>query len=77
MSIPGKAILVGFLTAIGTLGVGVSPVCAAAAALPKPAAEIPKRILVLYDEDKDNFPGLATIDRSVRESFRSGLGSAV
>jgi signal transduction histidine kinase len=37
----------------------------------------PKRVLVLYDENKDDFPGLAQIDRSLRESFRSELGRAV
>ena len=32
---------------------------------------------MLYDENKDDFPGLAQIDRSLRESFRSELGTAV
>ena len=41
------------------------------------AASAPKRVLVLYDENKDDFPGLAQIDRSLRESFRAELGRAV
>ena len=38
---------------------------------------MPKRILVLYDENKDDLPGLARTDRSLRESFRSELGKGV
>ncbi len=75
MSLLGKAILVGSLAALGALGVGLPPVRAPAAAPPDPAVA-PKRILVLYDEDKDNFPGLATIDRSLRDSFEAKLGKA-
>src|SRR5258706_13817923 len=67
MGLPGKILLVSFLTAF----------VAAGASAPEPAAQAPKHILVLYDEDKDNFPGLASIDRSVRESFESGLGPTV
>lgn len=49
-----------------------------AAALPsEPAAQAPKRILILYDENKDDFPGLAGIDRALRETFRSELGNEV
>jgi hypothetical protein len=59
-----KTILVGLLTAIGALSAGRS------------AAQEQKHILVLYDEDKDDFPGLARIDRTLRESFRSELGKA-
>ena len=43
----------------------------------QPAAQVRHRILVLYDEDKDDFPGLASIDRTLRESFRSELGTTV
>jgi signal transduction histidine kinase len=46
-----------------------------AAALPsEPAAQAPKRILVLYDENKDDLPGLARTDRSLRETFQAELG---
>ena len=72
MRLPWKTILAGFLTAPVALSVAVPPVHAAAPS--EPAAEIRKRILVLYHEDKDSFPGLATTDRSLRESFKSALG---
>ena len=39
-----------------------------------PAAQAPKRILVLYDENKDDLPGLARTDSSLRQAFRSELG---
>ena len=46
-----------------------------AAALPsEPAAQAPKRILILYDENKDDLPGLARTDRSLRETFHAELG---
>jgi signal transduction histidine kinase len=49
-----------------------------AAALPSaPAAQAPKRILILYDESKDDFPGLARIDRTLRDVFQSELGKGV
>ena len=76
MSSLGKAISVGVLIAIGALIVAVLPGRAATAAS-EPADQLPKRVLVLYDEDKDNFPGLAQIDRTLRESFRSELGKSV
>src|SRR5580765_7443473 len=60
MSLLARAILVGLLTA---------------AALPSvPAAQAPKRILILYDENKDDLPGLARTDRSLRETFQGELG---
>ena len=60
MSLLARAILVGVLTA---------------AALPsEPAAQAPKHILILYDENKDDLPGLARTDRSLRETFQAGLG---
>src|SRR5688572_32955893 len=76
MSPLGKTLLAGFLTAIAALSFGVSP-ARAAAPQAEAAAPVPKRILVLYDENKDDLPGLARIDRTMRESFRSELGSAV
>src|SRR5688572_19220354 len=72
----GNIILVGFLAAIALID-GMLPIRAAAPASPAPAATAAKRVLVLYDENKDDFPGLAQIDRSLRESFRSELGRAV
>jgi|SRR5688572_277114 len=77
MSLLRKIILVGFLAAIGALTVGVPPVHGAAKAPSDPAAQVRKRILVLYDENKDDLPGLARTDRSLRESFRAELGNAV
>ncbi|HZZ90947.1 MAG TPA: ATP-binding protein [Usitatibacter sp.] len=67
---PGRCILLVFLAAFASAAAGASP--------PQSGTErIPKHILVLYDEDKDNFPGLASIDRILRESFASRLGKAV
>ena len=66
MSLLGKTVLVGLLTAGG-----------AAAPGQEPAAQAPARILVLYDEDKDDFPGLGRIDRTLREAFRAELGKEV
>ena len=74
MSLLGKTILVSFLTALGALGAGV-PLARAAAS--EPVAQGPKRIMILYDEDKDSLPGLASIDRTLRESFRTRLGHDV
>jgi signal transduction histidine kinase len=76
MRVLGKTILVGFLTAIGVLSVSV-PAVRAAATAPADAAQVRNRILVLYDENKDDLPGLARTDRSLRESFRAELGNAV
>jgi signal transduction histidine kinase len=60
MSLLARTILVGLLTA---------------AALPtEPAAQAPKRILILFDENKDDLPGLARTDRSLRETFQAQLG---
>ncbi len=77
MSLLGKTILVGFFTAIGALSVGLLPMRAAAAASSEVEAQVRKRILVLYDEDKDELPGLARMDRTLRDSFRAELGKAV
>jgi hypothetical protein len=40
------------------------------------AAEARKSVLLVFDEDKD-FPGLAIVNRSLRETFRSELKSDV
>jgi signal transduction histidine kinase len=72
----GNTILVGFLAVIA-LSAGMLPVRAAAPASSGPTVSAPKRVLVLYDENKDDFPGLAQIDRSLRESLRAELGRAV
>src|SRR5262245_61591463 len=45
-------------------------------ALRPDAAEARKGVLLLFDEDKD-FPGLAIINRSLREGFRAELKSEV
>jgi signal transduction histidine kinase len=76
MRLLDRIILIGFLTVLGA-GVGASPVRAASAAQSGPLVQIPKRILILHDEDKDDLPGLARIDRSLRDSFRSELGEGV
>jgi len=73
MSSLGKNILVGMLTAIAALSVGVRLAHPAAAQSQAPG-QVMKRILVLYDEDKDNFPGLATIDRSRASHSNPSLG---
>jgi signal transduction histidine kinase len=72
MSSLGKAILAGVLTAIGALIVAVLPGRAAIAA--SESEQLPKRILILYDENKDDLPGLSRTDRSLRETFKSALG---
>src|SRR5258705_7636909 len=77
MRLVGKTILVGWLTIIGTFSVGVPAVRAAAATPSEPATQVRKRILVLYDENKDDFPGLSHIDRTLREAFQSELGKEV
>jgi signal transduction histidine kinase len=46
----------------------------ATATRPSPA---PRRILVLFDEDKDNFPGLSTVDRRLRHAFEAAYGNSV
>jgi signal transduction histidine kinase len=61
---------------IGVLCAGVSCVPLAALAQSEPV-QARKQILLLYDEDRAAFPGLASIDRRLRESFRSELGTAV
>ena len=71
-----KAILVSMLIAIGALSVG-APLHANSTAGSERTVEPPKRILVLYDENKDELPGLARTDRSLREGFKSELGRAV
>jgi signal transduction histidine kinase len=76
MSLLGKTLRVGLLTAMTALSAGV-PARAIAAAPPEPPTQARQRILVFYDEDKQDFPGLAAIDRTLRESFRSELGKAV
>src|SRR5947209_3083241 len=46
------------------------------AAPAEPAGNQHKRILVLYDEDKDGLPGLARADRGLREAFGTVLGKS-
>ena len=70
----GKALLAGFLTALGAPGIGAPVAPPRTAAASEAAAPPPSRILILYDEDKDDLPGLARVDRSLREAFRAGLG---
>jgi len=70
-----KTALVSLLAAIAALSVGGgAAIPAVAAPRSEPAAQKPKRILILYDENKDDFPGLARTDRSMREAFRAALG---
>ena len=64
-------LLLAFLAALG------APVRAWAQAPRDSVPVIPKRILVLHDEDKDDFPGLARIDRTLRESFEGQLGKDI
>ena len=59
---------------IGALAAGVPSIPLSALAQSDPAR---KQILLLFDEDQAAFPGLARIDRSLRESFQAGLGKAV
>ena len=76
MRLLGKIIQLGLLAAIGGLCAAVPP-AAAAAAQSESAGQVRKQVLVLYDEDRSDFPGLAQIDRMLRESFRSELGKSV
>jgi signal transduction histidine kinase len=69
-----KTALVSLLVATAALSVGGGAIPAAAASRSEPAAQKPKRILILYDENKDDFPGLTRTDRSLRAAFRAGLG---
>ena len=68
-----KTALVGYLTAFAALSVGGGAIPAVAAARSESAAQKPTRILVLYDENKDDFPGLARTDSSLRKALRAGL----
>ena len=62
----GKVLLAGFLTALGAPGVG-APVAPPRAAVPsEAAARPPSRILIVYDEDKDDLPGLARVSHPHR-----------
>jgi signal transduction histidine kinase len=72
MSSLGKAISASLLTAIGALIVTLLWGRVATAA--SETEQLPKRILVLYDENKDDLPGLSRTDRSLRETFKSELG---
>ncbi len=62
--VQARSALVGVLVVLGTL------------ALSEAAAQDRKKVLLLYDEDKD-FPGLAVLNRSLRASLESELGNAV
>ncbi|MFL5513937.1 MAG: ATP-binding protein [Gemmatimonadales bacterium] len=72
-----RAVLAGFLSAIAALSVGIASTPRAAAAQAQSVDQTPKRILILYDENKDDFPGLSRTDRSLRDEFRAGLGGKV
>src|SRR3954453_12271914 len=72
-----KATLAGLLIAIAALSVGIASTPRAAAAQAQSVEQTPKRILILYDENKDDFPGLSRTDRSLRDEFRAGLGGKV
>ncbi|HEX6405690.1 MAG TPA: ATP-binding protein [Gemmatimonadales bacterium] len=61
------------LAAIAALSVAGGALPAVAAAQAGTADQEPRRILVLYDENKDDLPGLERTDRSLREAFRAGL----
>ena len=69
MGVLRNAVLVGFLLALGAFAAGL-PVVAGA---DQPA----KRVLVFYDENKDDLPGLSRTDRGLREAFRAELGKDV
>src|SRR3954467_11791932 len=74
MNLLGKCALLGFMATVAAAGAGEVPVQSGA---PPPTAARPeKHILVLYDEDKDNFPGLGTTDRTLREAFHARLGKS-
>ncbi len=72
-----RAVLAAFLTAIAALSVGIASTPRAAATQAESVNQKPKRILILYDENKDDFPGLSRTDRSLRDEFRAGLGGKV
>jgi signal transduction histidine kinase len=65
--------LLGLLTVMAALGVGEGAIPTVAAAQSESVDQKPTRILVLYDENKDDFPGLARTDSSLREVLRAGL----
>jgi signal transduction histidine kinase len=69
-----RSIVVGLLCAIGALGIGFG---SWAETVPTAAAEARKHILVVYDEDQAAFPGLALLDRRLRDVFASGLGNRI
>ena len=80
MRSPGKSFVVVLVlvAGIGVLAAGGAPLACAADAPPQAlTAPAPKRILILYDEDKDGLPGLAHVDRILREAFRSRLGDGI
>jgi hypothetical protein len=60
---------------MAALGAGVSSIPLSALAQPEPPAR--RQILFLYDENEATFPGLARIDRSLRDSFQSEYGKEV
>ena len=66
MNLPATVVVLALLAGLGTL----APAAHAEAATPK-------RILIVYDEDKDSLPGLGRIDRGLRETFRARLGSGL
>ena len=72
MSLLRYAVLLGLLSALGALG-ALAAGAPVVAAPDRPA----KRILVLYDENKDDLPGLARTDRGLRDAFRAELGKDV
>ena len=76
MRFPGKIVLMLFLAAFGAMAAG-PPAAPVGPVAPAASQGQAKRIVVFYDEDKDNFPGLATIDRGLREAFRGEGGKPV
>ena len=71
-----RSALVGLLFTIGTIGVSGSVGLPETLTLLEAAAQERKKVLILYDEDKD-FPGLALLNRSLRASFEAELGNTV
>lgn len=76
MRLPGRSAFVGLLFTIGVIGVSVPSINPLPMARSEPATQARKHVLILYDEDKDIFPGLAQIDESLREFFQADLGKA-
>src|SRR5688500_9435441 len=70
-----RALLTGVLTAIGALSISAVPERVAATTLSKALVQLAKRVLVQYEESKDDQPGLTRTDRSLREAYKAELKS--